>query len=90
MKEVELPQPANAALGSSWVASLAPHPSPQGKPAALALTALLASSIKCTRSSGWVALEAWLVCNVIVFLALIRSAIHFSVSVGIKRSLAEI
>ncbi len=31
-------------------------------------------------------MEAWLVGNVIVLLALIRSAIHFSVSVGINVS----
>jgi len=49
-----------------------------------------ASSISCTISSGWVATEAWLVGKVVVFLGFIRSAIHFSVSGRIRRSLAEI
>ena len=52
-------------------------------------TALLASSMSCTISSGSQR-DAWLVGNVIVFLAFIRSAIHFSVSGGINRSFAEI
>ena len=52
--------------------------------------ALLASSISCTMSSGRVATDAWLVGKVIVFLALIRSAIHFSVSTGINRGCFQI
>src|ERR1700723_192892 len=53
-------------------------------------TARLASSMRSTISFGCVATEAWLVGNVIVFLALIRSAMNFSVSGGINRSLVEI
>jgi hypothetical protein len=60
------------------------------RPPEIHMTARLASSMRSTISFGCVATEAWLVGNVIVFLALIRSAMKFSVSGGIKRSLVEI